>query len=60
MSVASLLATLGQWAPLLVLVAPLTLAGLLAFPRLVGVIGLLAPWAVLPALLAGADRKSVV
>jgi len=53
MSVASLLATLGQWAPLLVLVAPLTLAGLLAFPRLVGVIGLLAPWAVLPALLAG-------
>ncbi|MBK1617290.1 hypothetical protein CKO42_02245 [Lamprobacter modestohalophilus] len=53
MSVASLLATLGQWAPLLVLVVPLTFAGLLAFPRLVGVIGLLAPWAVLPALLAG-------
>lgn len=53
MSVASLLAALGQWAPLLVLVAPLTLAGLLAFPRLGGIVGLLAPWAVLPALLAG-------
>ncbi|MEA3638867.1 MAG: proton-conducting transporter membrane subunit [Lamprobacter sp.] len=53
MSVASLLATLGQWAPLLVLVTPLTLAGLLAFPRLASIMGVLAPWAVLPALLAG-------
>ncbi len=53
MSVASLLASLGHWAPLLVLLTPLLLAGLLALPRLVGMIAALAPWAVLPALLAG-------
>ncbi|MBK5930280.1 hypothetical protein [Halochromatium salexigens] len=53
MSAASLLATLGQWAPLLVVVTPLLLAGLLTLPRLVGRISVLAPWAGLPALLAG-------
>lgn len=53
MSIASLLATLGQWAPLLVVLMPLALAGLLAFPRLLGMVTVLAPWAGLPALLAG-------
>ena len=53
MSIASLLETLGQWAPLLVVLPPLALAGLLAFPRLVGMVSVLAPWAGLPALLAG-------
>ncbi len=53
MSIASLLATLGHWAPLLLLVVPLMLGGLLAVPRLNRFVGALAPWAALPALLAG-------
>ncbi len=53
MNVASLLATLAQWAPLLVLITPLLLAGLLAFRRLGGIVAVLAPWAALPALLGG-------
>ncbi len=53
MSAASLLGILGQWAPLLVVVIPLLLASLLALPRLAGLVGVLSPWAILPALLAG-------
>lgn len=41
------------WLPLLILAPPLLLAALLAWPRLAPGVGLLAPWATLPALLAG-------
>ncbi|WP_462321485.1 proton-conducting transporter transmembrane domain-containing protein [Halochromatium sp.] len=53
MSIVSLLEILGQWAPLLVLAAPLTLVGLLSVPGSAGLVGAMAPWAALPALLAG-------
>lgn len=59
MSSAWLLATLAQWAPLLVVLTPLLLSGLAAFPRLVSALAVLAPWAAMPALLAGLMAPNV-
>ncbi|MBK1703063.1 hypothetical protein [Halochromatium glycolicum] len=41
------------WTPALILLPPLLLAGLLVWPRVAAGVGVLAPWAALPALLAG-------
>lgn len=41
------------WTPVLILLPPLVLAGLLIWQRLTASVGVLAPWAALPALLAG-------
>jgi formate hydrogenlyase subunit 3/multisubunit Na+/H+ antiporter MnhD subunit len=52
-SLTDLLSPLTAWAPLLVSLTPLALLALLLWPRAAALVGALAPWTALPALLTG-------